>query len=188
VAWYEIALGGPGGIDPSLYGPFLDVRRDQMASFIARMIDHADPGALPAAPAGNAFGCDVATDNAHFNNIQRLAAAGVVLGAPDGLAADCYGPERQVKRDQMASFINRAIAEVSGSPLVPGGNLFTDDDTSVHHDNINAVASEGIVVGQGGGIYDPFGTVRRDQMASFIARTMDFLVQSGEAFPPVIPL
>ena len=39
---------------------------------------------------------------------------------------------------------------VTGDPLPAGPNAFTDDDTSVHHDNINAAAAAGWVNGKGG--------------------------------------
>ncbi|MGI8985059.1 MAG: SBBP repeat-containing protein [Acidimicrobiales bacterium] len=184
LAWYGIARGAPAGLPADQYGPFLDVRRDQMASFIARMIDHADPDALPEAGTANAFPCDLEPDNVHFANIQRLAAAGVVLGGPGGSDPTCYGPGQQVRRDQMASFLNRAIDEVTGAPLASAANAFTDDEGNVHEANINGLAAEGIVVGTGGGLYDPAGSVRRDQMASFIARTLDYLVEEGFAATP----
>jgi hypothetical protein len=178
LAWYRIAFGGPGGIDRNAYGPGLEVRRDQMASFIARLIDHVDPALLPAGEA-DPFPCDVSSANAHFDNIRRLAAAGVVLGGPGGLANTCYGPEQVVQRDQMASFINRAIEQVTGSALESGEDFFDDDDDSVHQANINGVASQGIVLGTAPGTYDPLASVRRDQMASFIARSADHLIETG---------
>jgi hypothetical protein len=51
-------------------------------------------------------------------------------------------------------------------------DAFGDDGASVHEASINGLASGGIVRGNGDGTYDPAGTVRRDQMASFIARTV----------------
>ncbi len=174
-----IALGGPGGRPADIFGPELLVTRAQMASFIARMIDEADPDALAPAPAGNRFDCDVETDNPHFDAIQRLAAAGIVLGGPGGSPPNCYGPDQSVRRDQMTSFINRAVEELTGTLLVSNDDAFTDDETSVHQDNINAVAARDIVLGTGGGLYQPAGDVRRDQMASFIARTLDFVIEVG---------
>ena len=172
-----IGEGGPDGLPGDEYGPRLGVRRDQMASFITRMIDSAAPGALPAAPAGNRFACDVAPANVHFDAIQRLAAAGVVVGGPGGAPNDCYRPAQVVLRDQMASFLTRTIEQVTGSALSPGSDSFADDAASVHQTSINALAAEGIVVGKGNPSYQPTGGVRRDQMASFIARTLSFLME-----------
>ena len=176
-----ITQGGPSGMDADQYGPGLDVQRDQMASFIARTIDRAAPGALPAAPPGNRFGCDVSSGNVHFDAIQRLAAAGVVMGGPGGISADCYGPNSVVRRDQMTSFLNRAIEQVTGSALTSESNFFADTGDSVHKLNINALAAHGIVAGTGSTSYNPLGSVHRDQMASFTARTLDLLVAAAPA-------
>lgn len=176
-----ITHGGPGGMAADHYGPGLAVQRDQMASFIARMIDSAAPGALPEAPPGNRFGCDVGPGNVHFDAIQRLAAAGVVVGGPGGSPADCFGPTKVVRRDQMASFLNRAIEQVTGSALSSESDFFADDGASVHQPNINALAARGLVAGTGTTSFNPLGSVKRDQMASFTARTLDLLVAAVRA-------
>jgi hypothetical protein len=175
IAELGIAMGGPAGTEVTEYGPSLDVRRGQMATFIARTIDEMAPGLLPATDGTNDFPCDVGAGNVHFDSIQRLAAAGIVQGDPGGLDPGCYGPDQPVRRDQMAAFINRAIAVVSGSQLTSMNDAFGDDGASVHEASINGLASGGIVRGNGEGIYDPAGSVRRDQMASFIARSVDHL-------------
>ncbi|MGI8758464.1 MAG: S-layer homology domain-containing protein [Acidimicrobiales bacterium] len=64
---------------------------------------------------------------------------------------------------------------MTGSALSSGTDFFTDDGSSVHRSNIDALAANGIVNGTGGTKYNPLGSVRRDQMASFTARTFDFL-------------
>lgn len=184
-AWYGITAGGPGGLPATQYGPALQVRRDQMASFIARMIDHAKPGLLPPATGANPFPGDLTETNAHFDAIRRLAAAGIVQGGPGGLPTDQYGPGQSVRRDQMASFIHRAITEVDGEGIVTDASFF-DDLGGVHVDNINALASEGIVLGVSDDEYAGGRAVRRDQMASFVNRGLDFLVQHGEAQLPVL--
>jgi N-acetylneuraminic acid mutarotase len=69
----------------------------------------------------------------------------------------------------MASFIAR------GWDLPPTGtDFFTDDDTSTHQDNINRIAAAGITTGLGAGTYQPNGLVTRAQMASFIARAIQW--------------
>jgi hypothetical protein len=105
----------------------------------------------------------------------------VVLGGPGGTSADCYAPTRVVRRDQMTSFLNRAIEQVTGSALTSESDFFADDGASVHQPSINALAASGIVTGTGAGSYNPLGPVRRDQMASFTARTLDLLVGTVQA-------
>ena len=187
LAWYGIATGGPGGRPPDQYGPGLSVPRGQMASFIVRLIDEADPGLLPA-PRGD-FSCPsdarlaVPADHPHLASIQRLAEAGVVEGGVGGAPANCYGPGLEVTRAQMAAFLSRATAKV-GVGLGGAADYYADDDANVHEAAINAVSAEGIAQGTGDGRFDPDGSVRRDQMGSFLARTLNLFVEKDLAAPP----
>ena len=149
--------------------------------------------------------------NIHATNIQLLADAEIVRGGPGGLPADCYGPDLRVTRAQMASFIaqaqvflGEAIAPVVTTTTTVAGvttttvagvttttvagpvfpDFFDDDDNSVHENNINAVASEGIVVGTGNRTYRPSDDIERGQMAAFLARKLDYLIEEGDATTP----
>lgn len=187
LAWYGIANGGPGGRPPDQYGPQLAVPRGQMASFVARLIDQADPNLLPG-PDGD-FSCPsdpnlaVPSNHPHRDSILRLAAAGVIGGGVGGAPADCYGPELTVSRAQMATFIDGA-ASLIGADLAAGPDYYVDDDASPHEGSINAISAAGIAQGTGDGNYEPGGDVRRDQMGSFLARTLNRLVEEGLASLP----
>ena len=198
IAWYGIT----GGTTATTYGPASAVPREQMASFIARLIDHAsdsDPRAprLPAFDGANDFPCDVSPTgaggrpNPHFDNIQRLAQAGIAVGAPAGLPRSCYGPGLGVTRAQMATFLNRAQrflgVEITEGPGAIFADYFVDDDRSPHERNVNAITSAGIAQGIGGARYGPESNVRRDQMASFVARTLARLVAIDDAILDVDP-
>jgi hypothetical protein len=190
MAFAEITLG----TTPTTYSPSTNVRRDQMASFIARSIDKANELEDPAGPdapltdlpasAPDAFGDD--SGDVHETNINRLADAGVVNGLSDaqcvaaGATPPCYGPAQPVTRAQMASFINRAIGFLTGTPLSSSTDFFDDDNGNVHEDNINGLASVGIVQGTGGGNYNPNAPVPRDQMGSFIIRMLAYLNSIGD--------
>jgi plastocyanin len=153
IAAAGITLGcNPEG---TLYCPAEPVRRDQMASFLARGFD------LPAA--GEDFFPDDA-GNTHEDNINRVAAAGITLGFDDGT----FGPTLLVSRAQMASFLARAM----GLDPVPGDRF--DDVSGVHEGNINAIAEEGVTLGcdEAGTLFCPDDSVRRDQMASFLGRAL----------------
>ena len=67
----------------------------------------------------------------------------------------------------MASFLVRALG-------LPGTatDYFSDDGASIHQADITRLAAAGITVGCGGGRFCPNGTVRRDEMASFLARAL----------------
>lgn len=137
------------------YCPLDGVTRGQMASFLARAFD------LPA-PAGDHFEDD--DGSTHEANINRIFEAGVTFGFADGT----YRPTGTVPRDQMGSFIARAMG------LAPiAGHVF-GDVSGVHEPNINAIAAIGITLGcdPGGLLYCPADDVRRDQMASFLGRAL----------------
>ena len=118
---------------------------------------------------------DVSTDNVHDAAIDCLAALGITEGGPDGLPADQYGPSLDVTRGQMASFLARLIVaagvELPSSPA----DAFGDDDGTTHESDINTLAAAGIVDGYDDGSYGPGDPVRRDQMASFLLRTHDYI-------------
>ena len=84
----------------------------------------------------------------------------------------------------MATFLARAVEHRTGQRLTGTTDWFFDDETSPHQANINAVSSEGLASGAGGGGYSPNGTVRRDQMASFLARLLEVFVEDGGATLP----
>lgn len=68
------------------------------------------------------------------------------------------------------------LCALAGAGLVPIGvwahDRFVDvPDSNVHHANIGAIADAGITAGCSTGNYCPATEVRRDQMASFLART-----------------
>ena len=166
--WYEIAKG----TSATAYEPRLPVSRGQMASFIARLIE-VSGGELE--DGDDAFGDDNGTT--HEDNINKLAAAGIVDGTSDGV----YAPFAAVSRGQMAKFLVGAYHFRSENLLAGSGDYFEDDNGSTHEADINRSAQAGITNGRAGGGYDPGADVLRDQMASFLARTLDLLVEEGTA-------
>jgi hypothetical protein len=180
LAWYDITQGGPSGRPANQYGPRLNVRRDQMASFIARMLDGIDQNLLPAYNGQNDFQ-DVAGNSPHVAAINRLADAGVVLGRDNNI----YEPAASVRRDQMASFIARSVEVIFEDGVCnTARNYFDDDDASVHEDCINATTDMGITQGDPSAAYNPDGNVTRDQMSGFIMRFVDIMVEEGVTQTP----
>lgn len=163
VAWYEVAAG----VSENEYAPGREVRRDQMASFMARSV-YAMRGELPEG--GNRFS-DIG-GNPHGPAIERLAAADIV----GGTGAGTYSPERTVARGQMATFLVRTYEYLTGSEIVASRDYFSDDNGTTHEANINKAAEAGFTTGNASGGYAPASTVRRDQMASFIARMLGLAV------------
>jgi hypothetical protein len=163
------AAGITAGCDESgnLYCPDGVVTRGQMASFLARALD------LPPAE------LDYFDDDAgspHEENINAIAAAGITLGISEGV----FDPGGVVPRDQMASFLARAIPG-----LVPASvDAFSDDDGNTHEDSINVVAANEISLGCDDDEYCPNEPVRRDQMASFLGRALGL----EELVPPPLEI
>jgi peptidoglycan/xylan/chitin deacetylase (PgdA/CDA1 family) len=149
------------GCEEDRYCPDAPVTRAQMASFLQRALG------LPAGPTDGYR--DVGTGSPHAAAIGALAAAGITLGC--SLDGRSYCPNESVRRDQMASFLQRALA------LPPGRtDRFRDvDPRSTHAAAIGAVDAAGITRGcdASGLRYCPTARVSRAQMASFVARTMD---------------
>ena len=115
---------------------------------------------VPEVPATPSFP-DVGPDNVHLAAIERLAAAGVLRGYPDG----SFRPGAWSTRGQIASVVARAgqLEPVDDGP-------FTDVEGGVHAGAINALAEAGIVTGREDGSFGPGETVTRAQLASILAR------------------
>jgi hypothetical protein len=140
------------GCGPGLFCPYQAVTRAQMATFLAR--------ALKLTPLATGPFTDLA-DSPHAGDINAIAAAGITTGC----AAGRYCPADPVRRDEMATFLTRALKL---APLPTGP--FTDVAAGPHLEAINAIAAAGITAGCAAGRYCPADPVLRDQMATFLTR------------------
>ena len=75
----------------------------------------------------------------------------------------------------MAAFLVRMF----GYRAVPAADPFDDDDGSVFEASINRLVAAGITSGCGARAYCPSGTIRREQMASFLARAANLRHGAG---------
>ena len=174
IAGYGIAQGSTDGT----YRPETSVRRDQMTSFIARMLTVGGIDLPTDAP--DAFDDD--DGGTHEEATNQLAAAGIV----EGRGAGTFAPSGAVTRGQMASFIVRALEYALDTDLAPAGsNPFGDTAGSPHTDNITVASDLGIALGRTDTAFEPNSDVRRDQMGSFIARTLDVMVDEGLTLAPL---
>jgi hypothetical protein len=151
ILWLYSA-GITGGCATDRFCPTANVTREQMASFLARALK------LPTT-SQDFFSDD--NSSAHEGDINRLAAAGITGGCDTGR----FCPRANVTREQMASFLVRALK-------LPGTStdFFTDDETSIHESSINRLAASGVTGGCGPGRYCPRANVTREQMAAFLHR------------------
>lgn len=180
--WYGVV----NGANAQQYVPAAPVRRDQMASFLARTLTVLRVD-LP--PAGDRFS-DI-DGNVHEDNIERLAAAGVVYGVAgcsqqqDSASRCSYDPAGLVTRAQTATLLVRAYAIVTDRRPVSCQvrDYFDDDDGNAHEANINEAVWLGLATGTTKwmeqdcevfqrGKYSPNAPVRRDQMATFLGRLL----------------
>ena len=156
--------GTTAGCNPPLadqYCPDRDVPRGQMAAFIARARD------LPEAQADH-FTDD---EGSPFEDaINRVADAGITKGC-NPPANDHFCPGRDIPRDEMAAFLDRAFDLPEAQ-----ADHFTDDEGNLFEDAINRVAGARITKGcnpPDNDHYCPDTAVPRDQMAAFLARSQD---------------
>jgi hypothetical protein len=124
-------------------------------------------GPAPVAPFSDIAG------HKFYTSIVWLAESGITSGC----GGDKFCPEGVVTRGQMASFLARALN------LPPATkDHFSDDDGTTHESNINRLAEAGITSGCGPGRFCPNGVVRRDQMASFLAKAIGLPASSIDWF------
>jgi hypothetical protein len=113
------------------------------------------------------------TDTQFVWDIAWLYDEGITVGCSE----DMYCPRGLVTRQQMASFLVRAL-DLPASAT----DHFGDDDDSQHEADINALAAAGITVGCAEDRFCPGANVQRGQMASFVARALDLPEGSADFF------
>jgi hypothetical protein len=172
VVWWRVASGRSAG----RYDPAGTVTRGQLATFVTNTI-RSGYGQLPSA-SRDWFADD--NGSPHERSINELREAGIVEGGADG----AYRPDGAVSRGAMATFLARAHAHRTGERLLVPADYFSDDDGTAHEPSTNATAAVGLTGGTGGGRYAPAAPVRRDAMASFLARLLDLWEEQGHAAPP----
>ena len=147
--------------------PTEDVRRGQMAAFIARALE-LDVDNPPDTSSFN----DVSVDDTFFKYIEAIADKDITVGDGQGN----FLPLENVRRGQMAAFMARALElDVDNPPNTSSFNDVSVDYTFFKY--IEAIAAEGITVGDGKGNFLPTENIRRGQMAAFIARAFGLLVE-----------
>jgi hypothetical protein len=145
------------GFADNTFRPFQSMTRAQMATVIARSL-----GLGSVQPDGRFSDVTIATG--HAGHIHAVAEAGIVSGYPDGT----FRPEQAVPRDQMATFLARAL------DLAPRPTTFRDvSPTSPHYGSVGALQLAGIASGDRSGRYGPKDQLRRDQAASLVARAFE---------------
>ena len=166
------AKGITVGCTPTTYCPDRAVSRGEMASFLVRMFQ------LTAGWDIDAFTDDDGTT--HEQDINRLAASGITVGCTE----TTFCPNAPVRRDEMASFLVRAIPLTAGA----GDDYFRDDNGTTHEADIDRTAAAGITTGCGTWRYCPASSVTRGQMAGFLHRVEKPISPPPYPAPPIATL
>ena len=153
IAWLS-EEGITAGCGNDRFCPRSTVTREQMASFLARALH------LPATTQDR-FSDD--SSSPHEADINRLAASGTTGGCGPGR----FCPRGSVTREQMASFLARAL----DLPATTRDH-FSDDNGSPHQADINRLAEAGITGGCNASSFCPRSVVNREQMAAFLHRAL----------------
>lgn len=167
--WWKVARGTGAG----RFSPDGSLDRAQIATFLARTLSEAGL-VLPASPP-DAFDDD--EGSVHELAINQMAALGVVKGKGEAT----YAPGDTVTRAQMASYLVRTFEHRTGRLLPAGSDWFADDDANVHEPAIEKAARAGFTAGSGAGAFSPDASTGRGQVASFLTRVLDLMVESGWA-------
>ena len=141
--------------------------------------DRADVGADESASVGtvppSGF-VDVPPGHLYEQDITWLAGEGITLGCNPPVN-DHYCPDRQVTREQMATFLVRAL-DLPATDVAP----FTDTASSLHAADINALAAARITLGcnpPANDRYCPAASVDRGEMAAFLVRALGLSSDGG---------
>jgi hypothetical protein len=157
------AAGITKGCNPptnNRYCPEDSITRGQLAAFLRRAFK------LPASSV-DYFVDD--NDSIFEGDINAVAAAGITKGC-NPPTNNRFCPDGKATRGQMAAFLRRTFRYPPASK-----DYFRDDNDSIFEGDINAIAQAGVTKGCNpptNNLYCPSALVRRDQMASFLARAL----------------
>ena len=162
--------------DEGLICPSEPLKRWEMAVWLVRVLDGADPS-----PAEDSRFVDVDAEQWWAPFVEQLYVLEVTVGCATDPLRFC--PEREVTRAQMATFLTRAF----DLELAPAAG-FTDVSGGSHAANIDALAAARITVGCSRDPlrYCPANSVTRAQMATFLARALGILEAPADV-PASVP-
>lgn len=157
-------LGEDGGrvqsVRAELAGGTLALTGNEFRSLFQKFGVKSDWFVTPPPTPSSATFSDTAGDP-HEANIEKVAAAGIAEGYPDGT----FRPNEHVSRGQMATFVAK------GYELAAAASAGFDDTAGTTHEaSIDAIAAAGITAGCDADSYCPGALISRGQMAVFLAR------------------
>jgi hypothetical protein len=186
LSWYEVTRG----TSPGRFAPDGTVTRRQMAMFLHRWLAHTVW--LPAWDGVNRFpdleGNGVAQINVLASSqAEQLLGRRIVTGFSDG----SFRPNDPVSRQQMATFLSRVLLGATTyhdaavqRPLEHCTFADAAQISAAHRPNTELLCDLGVAAGRANGTFAPSASVTRGQMAAFLMRSQDLLVDAGLSFAP----
>ena len=187
IAYYGVTVG----TTPDTYDPDSDVTRSQMALFLYRAarasgVDFTMTADDPVAMFSDTDGLG----DVWLEAIGGLYGKGIMTGrnisgtaAVGSPSSETFVPHEPINRAEMATYLRNLVRAASPDLFDSDGDLESvesldqfDDarqtTTAATSDVIAAVYELGITTGRNATTFDPTGTVRRSNMALFLARTL----------------
>jgi subtilisin family serine protease len=121
------------------------------------------------------------TPRARFLDVDRTSVHGPSVACIGwwritlGRTPDRFDPSAEVTRGEMAAFLARVLDQGGVLPA-SAPDAFRDDDGTPHERAIDRLAAVGVVQGTGDGRFRPNASVTRAQMASFLDRSLQRLL------------
>lgn len=175
------AYGVTHGKTATTYDPGAVVLRQEMAVFLSNFLAATNVG-RPPGTAPCQFVDIGSLPQSMQDAICAIGKAGISNGKTD---ASHFDPGAPVLRSEMAAFIVRALSYAKLTINAPAGaNYFDDDNGSTLESYINQLASVGVVQGyaaNGQRYYGPTQNLPRDEMAAFLARSLELAIENGVA-------
>ena len=145
---------------PEWYCPKSVVTRDQMASFVVRMMHGAQ---TPLDPYEGGYS-DVSESNVHAAAIRRLTDDGILYGCGEG----AFCPDSSVTRAQMATIVIRLLHGADHESPPATGTVSDVNSAHLHAPAIEELVAEGLAPMCGANQFCPDRPVTREEMASFL--------------------
>ena len=154
----------------------------RLAVLVVLVVGVAAAGSLSSAPAAEAQTAESLCDVGQVEQFTDVAAADYAaayvlcmraLGLSVGTGGGSYGPDRELNRGQMATFLVRLWRDVLGNEC-PSGVVtpFIDIDAgSTHAANIDCLYGLELTTGTGADTYGPRDPLKASQISRFLYRT-----------------
>jgi hypothetical protein len=155
------------GYSTNSYKPSNLTTRGQMAIFLYNMAGRPD-----FSPGSNPFR-DINASTVGYQEILWLVQNNITTGT----TSSTYSPDAKITRNQMALFLHR----IGGSPEVDANCGFSDMKTLPQNikQAVCYLKNTSVTTGTSASTFSPFDKVTRNQMASFVKRAANNILQNA---------